>query len=63
MSTVIKYDILETMQDCISILSREGAGNDYYIAKTLAHMETAYKLIESSQIYFKPIVTENITLH
>lgn len=63
MSAVIKYDILETMQDCISILSREGSSNDYYIAKTLAHMETAYKLIEASNIQFKPIVTEQVTFH
>lgn len=63
MSAIMKYDILDTIQECISILSRKMDENDHYLQTTLVDMETAYKLLEASNIQFKPIFTNEITYH
>ena len=63
MSAILKHEILNTLQDCMGILSRNEQEDRYYMEQTLAHMETAYKLIEASKMFFKPIMIDEITIH
>ena len=63
MSSILKHEILETLQDCINILSRgeQGVNEDEYIQKK-EELEIARQLLEASQINFKPLMN-NITIH
>ena len=63
MSVILKHEILETLQDCINILSRgeQGIDEDEYIQKK-EELEVARQLLDASQIHFKPLMNY-ITIH
>jgi hypothetical protein len=61
----LKHEILEVIEDCISILNR---GNKYCVdeyeyLESAAKLECARNLLDASKIYFKPVSTEIISIH
>lgn len=64
MSVILQTEILETIQDCISILWRGEDGVDVCeYQKTRAELEAAYHLLASSKIFFSPIYKNAPTIH
>jgi hypothetical protein len=64
MSAILKSEILDTIQDCISILSRGEDGIDVYeYQEKMAELEAAYHLLASSKIYFSPVYKNAVTIH
>lgn len=58
-TALLKHEILETIEDCINILSR---GDDYEYIENKERLESARRLLKASKIHFKPVI-EDMTFH
>ena len=60
----LKFEILEVLEDCISILSRgENGVDEYEYRESKARLECARALLDASKIYFQPVVTNRLSIH
>jgi len=64
MSMILKYEIIETISDCINILSRGDQGVEEYEYLQKKHeLEAARSVLESSKLVFRESFQNDGCMH